>query len=77
MTKAEIVKRLCMLANEVGIHLDALGISKARDCFCEDAPKHLQGFGFQEDIVLFIESAVKQAMSPTQSYRARVVSNKR
>jgi hypothetical protein len=53
MTKQQVIERLCALTTMVG---DKVFSNKyAHDCFCKASPN----FQFEEEILLFIENAVR------------------
>lgn len=62
MTKDEVVERLCELASRVGS--EVFQDQSAHNCFCgENDLSERFGFRFDEEVLLWIESAVKERMA--------------
>jgi hypothetical protein len=59
VAREEVIERLCLLASEVGtiIYND----ESAHDCFCTTVRDPAE-FCFDEEVIAFIESAVRQAI---------------
>ena len=65
MTKTEVITRLCDLSSQVG---DKVFKNKeAHDCFCDLNP--MAGFQFSEQVILFIEKAVKEAIEVEEALK--------
>lgn len=60
LSKQETIQRFCALGSEVGsiVYQDQL----VHDCFCGDNPFVEGCFGFDEAVLEFIESAVKDSI---------------
>jgi hypothetical protein len=68
LTRRDVIARLCRLTSKVmnerhGYHIPA-------DCFCEGGPRDpIGGYQFDERIVLFVESAVDNALAAEMAAR--------
>lgn len=63
LTQEQVLERLCALST--GIRDEVLGLSVASDCFCLGKVKP-EDFRFEEDVIKFIESAVKEYTEKVQ-----------
>jgi hypothetical protein len=59
VTKLEVIRRLCLLASEVGTMV--YNDESDHDCFCSIHDEHDE-FRFDEEVIAFIESTVRQAI---------------
>lgn len=70
--KEKVLERLCEISSEV---MDAMyNCSKPADCFCGDNPGHPNHFQFSEEVLSFIEDAVREKIgreSQEESERGR------
>lgn len=67
MTQEDVIARLCALATEVG-GSEKFHNMYAHDCFCADRESippdsYYARFQFQEEIILYIEGAVRDALT--------------
>jgi hypothetical protein len=66
MNKEQVIERLCKLASEVGEEM--WNGEKSHDCFCHKSMNDDAHFHFDERVLEYIESVVRNELRKDNSY---------
>ena len=72
MEKQAVIERLCQLTTDVMAH--GFNFSEPADCFCNEDLQD-NNFQFSEDVILFIEAAVKEKLNNTHHCENNICNN--